>query len=93
MVWNVVATPEFSVQPLEWCFPIAGCVADRGYFNEKAAKDFAADLKTRERDVVVGGVPAYSTLGHIADPLLNTVIGYGQLDLSDAGCASRSPRL
>lgn len=82
VVWNVVATPEFSVKPLEWCFPIAGCVAYRGYFSEKAAKDFAAGLKTQGRDVVVGGVPAYSTLGHIADPLLNTVIHYGQLELA-----------
>ncbi len=30
----------------------------------------------------MGGVPAYSTLGHIADPLLNTVIGYSELDLA-----------
>jgi predicted aminopeptidase len=82
VVWNVVATPEFSVQPMEWCFPIAGCVAYRGYFSEKAARDFAAELKSKERDVVVGGVPAYSTLGHIADPLLNTVINYGLLDLA-----------
>jgi predicted aminopeptidase len=82
VVWNVVATPEFAVQPMEWCFPIAGCVAYRGYFSEKAAREFAADLKTRGRDVVVGGVPAYSTLGHIADPLLNTVIHYGLLDLA-----------
>jgi predicted aminopeptidase len=82
VVWNVVATPEFSVQPVEWCFPIAGCVPYRGYFNEKAAKDFAAGLKAKGRDVVIGGVPAYSTLGHIADPLLNTVISYGLLDLA-----------
>jgi predicted aminopeptidase len=82
VVWNVVATPEFSVQPLEWCFPVAGCVAYRGYFSEQAAKDFAAGLKAKGRDVVIGGVPAYSTLGHIADPLLNTVIAYGQLDLA-----------
>jgi predicted aminopeptidase len=82
VVWNVVATPEFSVQPLEWCFPIAGCVAYRGYFSEKAAKDFATGLATEGRDVVVGGVPAYSTLGHIADPLLNTVIHYGPLELA-----------
>ena len=27
VVWNVVATPEFSVEPKHWCFPIAGCVA------------------------------------------------------------------
>src|SRR5690242_13461316 len=33
VVWNVVAAPEFSVQPLRWCFPVAGCVAYRGYFR------------------------------------------------------------
>src|SRR5215471_7969398 len=36
VVWNVVATPEFSVEPKHWCFPIAGCVAYRGYFKEKS---------------------------------------------------------
>jgi predicted aminopeptidase len=82
VVWNVVATPEFSVEPMQWCFPIAGCVAYRGYFKEEAAKGFAARLTNRGSDVVIGGVPAYSTLGHIADPLLNTVINYGQLDLA-----------
>lgn len=82
VVWNVVATPEFSVAPLEWCFPVAGCVAYRGYFTEKAANQFAAGMKAAGRDVVVGGVTAYSTLGHIADPLLNTVIGYAELDLA-----------
>ncbi len=82
VVWNVVATPEFSVDPLTWCFPIAGCVAYRGYFKEKAARDFATQLKKQGDDVVIGGVPAYSTLGRIADPLLNTVTGYSELDLA-----------
>jgi predicted aminopeptidase len=82
VVWNVVATPEFSVQPLQWCFPIAGCVAYRGYFSEKQANAYAAELKAKGRDVVTGGVPAYSTLGRIADPLLNTVTGYALLDLA-----------
>jgi predicted aminopeptidase len=82
VVWNVVATPEFSVRPRQWCFPIAGCVAYRGYFSEKAAAEFAATLKRKGDDVVVGGVPAYSTLGKIEDPLLNTVMSYGELDLA-----------
>jgi predicted aminopeptidase len=82
VVWNVVATPEFSIQPRQWCFPVAGCVAYRGYFSEKEAMAFAAALKAKGDDVLTGGVPAYSTLGHIADPLLNTVIGYGELDLA-----------
>lgn len=82
VVWNVVATPEFSVQPLQWCFPVAGCVAYRGYFKEAAARRFAATLKARGDDVLVGGVPAYSTLGHFADPLLSSVAGYSELDLA-----------
>ncbi len=34
VVHNVVATPEFSVEPRRWCFPITGCIAYRGYFDE-----------------------------------------------------------
>jgi predicted aminopeptidase len=83
VVWNVVATPELSVDPLQWCFPIAGCLAYRGYFKEAAARDFSAGLKAQGNDVLVGGVPAYSTLGHIADPLLSTVARYSELDLAE----------
>jgi predicted aminopeptidase len=82
VVWNVVATPEFQVEPRQWCFPIAGCVSYRGYFKEADARAFAETLKMQGDDVVVGGVPAYSTLGRIADPLLNTVSGYPELDLA-----------
>jgi predicted aminopeptidase len=82
VVWNVVATPEFAVEPRQWCFPIVGCVSYRGYFREQAARAFAAGLDEQGDDVFVGGVPAYSTLGRIADPLLNTVSGYGELDLA-----------
>jgi predicted aminopeptidase len=82
VVWNVVATPEFSAQPRQWCFPVAGCVAYRGYFSEPAANAFAATLKKQGDDVLIGGVPLYSTLGRIADPLLNTVTGYQELDLA-----------
>lgn len=82
VVWNVVATPEFSVSPRQWCFPLVGCVAYRGYFREQAAREFGAGLRAAGDDVFVGGVPAYSTLGRIADPLLNTVSGYTELDLA-----------
>jgi len=81
VVWNVVAAPEFSVQPLRWCFPITGCIAYRGYFREAAARAFAASLADAGRDVLVAGVTAYSTLGHFADPVLNTMMRYGDLEL------------
>jgi predicted aminopeptidase len=82
VVWNVVATPEFSVHPKQWCFPIAGCVAYRGYFSEKRARAFEADLAKRGFDVTLDGVPAYSTLGKFADPVLSTMIRYGADELA-----------
>ena len=76
VVWNVYAAPAFSVEPRTWCFPVAGCVAYRGYFAEASARAFARSLEAHGDDVAVGGVPAYSTLGHFADPLLNTMFAW-----------------
>jgi predicted aminopeptidase len=81
-VWNVVAAPEFSVSPQRWCFPIAGCVAYRGYFNERSARKFAESLQEKGFDTYVGGVAAYSTLGKFKDPVLNTMLGYGDDELA-----------
>ena len=82
VVWNVVAAPQFSVKPKQWCFPIAGCVAYRGYFNEKSAQRFAKYLKRRGYDVVVEGVPAYSTLGRLPDPVMSSMMRYGSDELA-----------
>lgn len=82
VVWNVVAAPRFSVQPLRWCFPVSGCVDYRGYFKERRARAFAAKLAARGDDVQVDGVSAFSTLGHFADPVLSTMLRYGDLDLA-----------
>ena len=82
VVWNVFAAEEFSVEPRRWCFPVSGCVAYRGYFSEQKARDFAARLAKRGYDVQVGGVPAYSTLGHFADPVLNTMMHWSEVQLA-----------
>ena len=81
VVWNVVAAPEFSVRPRRWCFPFTGCLAYRGYFHQEAAQRYARDLERQGYDVTVGGVSAYSTLGHFADPVLDTMMRYGDLEL------------
>jgi predicted aminopeptidase len=78
----VVAAPEFSVEPKRWCFPVAGCVAYRGYFHEQSARDFALGLEEQGLDVAVDGVPAYSTLGKFADPVLSSMLRYGDDDLA-----------
>ena len=74
VVWNVFAAPEFSFEPRTWCFPVAGCVSYRGYFDASRARDYAERLSRQGDDVVVGGVTAYSTLGRFDDPLLSTII-------------------
>lgn len=74
-VWNVFAAPEFSLEPVTWCYPIAGCAAYRGYFNANDAQDYAAELESQGLDAYVGGVDAYSTLGWFDDALLSTVVG------------------
>jgi len=82
VVWSVVATAEFSVDPQEWCFPIVGCVAYRGYFSEASAQKFADRLQAAGFDTTIGGVPAYSTLGKFNDPILNTMMTYGDDELA-----------
>lgn len=82
VVWNVVAAPEFSLQPKTWCFPVAGCVNYRGYFDEEAARRYAAKLENKGYDVAVGGVAAYSTLGKFSDPVLNTMMRWEDVDLA-----------
>lgn len=74
VVWNVFATPAFSLQPVQWCYPIAGCVGYRGYFSRAKAHEKAQSLRERGLDVHVGGVAAYSTLGWFDDPVFNTLI-------------------
>jgi predicted aminopeptidase len=80
--WNVFAAPEFSVEPRRWCFPVAGCVSYRGYFDERLAAKEAGRLRERGYDVYTGPSIAYSTLGHLRDPVLNTMLGYGDTELA-----------
>ena len=86
VVWNVVATPEFSLTLKTWCFPVAGCVTYRGYFDESAANQQAGELRHQGWEVSVYGVPAYSTLGWMnwagGDPLLNTFVHYSDGELA-----------
>jgi predicted aminopeptidase len=76
VVWNVYATPELSLRLKQSCFPVVGCLDYRGYYSEADARGLAKELKQQGWEVTVGGVPAYSTLGWYADPLVNTLIRY-----------------
>ncbi len=86
VVWNVVAAPALSLTLKTWCFPVAGCVGYRGYFDEADARAEARQLDAQKLETSVYGVPAYSTLGLMnwagGDPLLSTFIRYPEGELA-----------
>ena len=82
VVWNVVAAPEFSVDAVQSCFPVAGCVTYRGFFAREDAEAYAAARRAQGLDVHLYGVPAYSTLGWFDDPLLSSFIDYPDAQLA-----------
>ena len=75
VVWNVSASPEFSMDSVGWWYPFLGTLTYRGYFDESRARAFGARQKQDGYDVFVGGVEAYSTLGWFNDPVLSSFIG------------------
>jgi len=81
-LWNVFATPELSLELERWCFPVAGCVAYRGYYDQDEAKAYAQRLREQGLEAHVSGVPAYSTLGWFDDPLLSTFLHYPEGELA-----------
>jgi predicted aminopeptidase len=85
-IWNVVAAPPYSLTLKRWCFPVAGCVGYRGYFDEAEARAEAQSLAAQGLETSVYPVPAYSTLGWMnwagGDPLLNTFIYYPDGELA-----------
>ncbi len=83
VVWVLHAAPEFSVEAKTWWYPILGKLKYRGYFSEADAQQEGARLRARGMDVLVGGTEAYSTLGWLRDPVLNTFLNRSDADLAE----------
>lgn len=81
VVWNVFAAPRYSTAPVLHCFPIAGCVAYRGYFTQRRAQAEAERLRRLGNDTYFSGIAAYSTLGWFADPILSSMLRWDDDEL------------
>ncbi|MDG5500985.1 aminopeptidase [Marinobacter sp. BGYM27] len=69
VVYNLVIAPRFSLAPQQWCYPVIGCQAYRGFFHLEDAQEEMSGYPSDEYDRFIGGVSAYSTLGWFDDPL------------------------
>jgi predicted aminopeptidase len=83
VVWVVNAAPEFSVEARTWWYPVLGHLKYRGYFSEADAQREGQRLRARGYDVVVAGTGAYSTLGWLRDPVLNTFLHRSDAELAE----------
>ncbi len=81
-LWIVTAAPELSLEAETWCFPIAGCLSYRGYFKQASAEREQSRLKDRGLETAVNRGLAYSTLGWMNDPVLNTMLRQSRRDLA-----------
>ncbi|MCY4274163.1 MAG: aminopeptidase [Gammaproteobacteria bacterium] len=76
VIWNVIAAPPYDLTLKTWCYPITGCISYRGYFSEKNAINDRENLIEDGYDTDLYGVAAYSTLGWLSDPVLDTFLFY-----------------
>ncbi|NVB78032.1 MAG: hypothetical protein HOV81_06520 [Kofleriaceae bacterium] len=76
-VWFTGAADPVSFTPRKWCFPIVGCFAGLGWFDEDDAVRFKLALEAQGYDALVRPASAYSTGGWFPDPVLSTMLGGG----------------
>lgn len=81
VMWSVFITPAFSLKPMQWCYPVVGCISYRNYFSRTDAQLFAGKMQAQGYDVHVANVPAYSTIGWFDDPVTNTMMHWQDYDL------------
>ncbi len=82
-VWVVQACAPLSFDVRHWSFPVVGSIPYLGFFEERAARSYAASLSPEGLDVDVRGAGAFSTLGWFRDPVLSTMLARGDAALGD----------
>ena len=76
-VWFVGAADPLAFKPRRWCFPIVGCFAGLGWFDEDDAVEHKLALERQGYDAIVRPAGAYSTAGWFPDPVLSSMLGGG----------------
>jgi len=72
-----VLTPQYSILPAQWCFPLIGCISYKGYFSKTRALKEAAKFAKLPYDIYLAPSSAYSTLGWFHDPVVSPMLDQG----------------
>jgi predicted aminopeptidase len=77
VITTVVASRPGQVTPAGFRFPFLGRLPYKSFFDRERAIAEAATLRAEGMDVCVQGVPAYSTLGWMDDPITGPMLRGG----------------
>lgn len=76
-VWFVGAADPVAFRPRKSCFPIVGCFAGLGWFDEDDAVRAELALEADGFDAIVRPARAFSTGGWFSDPVLSSMLSSG----------------
>jgi predicted aminopeptidase len=79
----VSAAPKDQLEPYTWWFPIIGSVPYKGFFDRNDAVALQNELKSQGYDTILRGVPAFSTLGWLPDPVYSPFLKYDRATLAN----------
>ena len=81
ILWVVTAVKPYSLEQMEWRFPVVGKVSYKGFFDYERAMQEEAALKEAGYDTYVRSVGAWSTLGWFSDPIMSNLLFRGDGEL------------
>ena len=77
LVMVLTASPPLKMTSHTWWFPIVGTVPYKGFFDQEMGKEEEHKLQAEGFETYFRSAPAYSTLGWFHDPLISTMMDYG----------------
>lgn len=83
VMWVVIASQKYKLEPKEWSFPVIGSVPYKGFFNERLALELRDELENEGWDVIVRNPGGWSTLGWFTDPILSKMLNRSEGDLAN----------
>lgn len=83
VTYVVSAAPKDKLEPYLWWFPIIGNVPYKGFFDRADAAAEQEALKAQGYDTILRGVPAFSTLGWLPDPVYSPFLSYEPATLAN----------
>ncbi len=83
VMWVVMASKKFKLEPKEWKFPVVGAVPYKGFFREDLAIELQEELEKEGWDVIVRNPGGWSTLGWFTDPILSKMLNRSEGDLAN----------